>query len=73
MQVNQFWRDGFLAGVPVLSEDDCDKLLEEVDAVSFIQIIDFVLKKRLCLISRSTAILLSSDSRWNTPWTSSAV
>ena len=37
MQVNQFWRDGFLAGVPVLSEDDCDKLLEEVDAVSFNQ------------------------------------
>ena len=37
MQVNNFWKDGFLAGVPVLSEDDCDKLLEEVDAVSYNQ------------------------------------
>ena len=42
MQVNNFWRDGFLAGVSVLSEDDCDKLLEEVDAVSFNQIIDYL-------------------------------
>jgi len=32
-QVNNFWRDGFLAGVPVLSDNDCDKLLEEVDAI----------------------------------------
>ena len=33
-KVNNFWRDGFLAGVPVLSEADCDKLLEEVESVS---------------------------------------
>jgi len=30
-QVAEFWDRGFLAGVPVLSQDDCSKLLEEIE------------------------------------------
>lgn len=28
-QVEQYWRDGYISNIPVLTEEQCDKLLED--------------------------------------------
>ena len=28
-QIEQYWRDGYLSNIPVLSEEQCDMLLED--------------------------------------------